>query len=243
MLLWHKRGGNLVGVWHGNGVAGLSVWGCVADYRLFQLKQSQNAQLNPGSALTADEVLEFGFQHICVATDAHWRADGVARQHVVPLPMNTAMPAFTPDDLMQGRIPKDRVVLFDDDHYCAGGVLAELCTQMGCDVTLIKPSPLVSDWTTNTLEQGSIHRQLVAGGVKIMHNAGMVALHADRVETNCTYTDARSFVGCDAVVMVTSRTSDEALFHALKAGEGGCRDPLGQGDALPFRREVTMLED
>jgi dimethylamine/trimethylamine dehydrogenase len=203
---------------------GLPAWGRVADYRLYQLSQRPNAQLYPASELTADDVLHFGFQHICIATGATWRRDGVARQHVTPLPADAEMPVFTPDDLMQGRIPKGRVVLFDDDHYYMGGVLAELCAQKGCQVTLITPSAFVSDWTANTLEQAAIHRRLASLGVQIRLNTGLAAIHAEAVETNCTYTDARTRLDCDAVVMVASRLSNDALFHALKAREAEWQD-------------------
>jgi dimethylamine/trimethylamine dehydrogenase len=203
---------------------GLSAWGRVADYRLYQLSQRPNAQLYPASELTADDVLHLGFQHICIATGSTWRRDGVARQHVTPLPADPDMPVFTPDDLMQGRIPKGRVVLFDDDHYYMGGVLAELCAQKGCQVTLITPSAFVSDWTANTLEQAAIHRRLASLGVQIRLNTGLAAIHAEAVETNCTYTDARTRLDCDAVVMVASRLSNDALFHALKAREAEWQD-------------------
>ena len=215
---------------------GLSAWGRVADYRMYQLQKMQNVQMYPGSKLTADEVLEFQFQHICVATGSHWRADGVARQHVVPLPRDSAMPVLTPDDVMRGVLPKGRIVVFDDDHYYMGGVLAELLAKNGCDVSLITPSAFVSAWTANTLEQASIHRRLVANGVKIMLNTGIVALHADRVETNFTYTDARGFVACDGVLMVTSRVSDDNLYHILNArqadwAEAGIKSVKVIGDA------------
>ena len=255
---------------------GLSAWGRVADYRLFQLKQRQNVQLYPASPLSAAEVMDFGFQHICVATGSQWRADGVARQHVVPMPIDPALPVFTPDDLMLGRLPKGRVVIFDDDHYYMGGVLAELCAQSGAEVTLVTPSAFVSDWTANTLEQGAIHRRLAALGVTIRLNTGVAAVLADGVEVNCSYTDARSHLGCDAVVLVTSRRSEDALFHALVArqedwadagirsvkliGDAAAPAPIAWatfaghryareldmpdwGDAMPFRREVTHLED
>ena len=199
---------------------GLSAWGRVADYRLYQLNQRPNVQLYPGSKLTADDVMDFGFHNICVATGAQWRADGVSRQHVVPMPADASMPVFTPDDIMAGHLPKGRVVVFDDDHYYMGGVLAELCAQQGCEVVLVTPSAFVSDWTANTLEQGAIHRRLVAAGVKIVLNTGVAAIHSDGVETNCTYTDIRSRTLCDAVVMVASRISDDALFHALMARAG-----------------------
>jgi len=53
---------------------GLSAWGRVADYRLYQLQQRANVQLYPASTLSADDIMGFGFQHICVATGALWRA-------------------------------------------------------------------------------------------------------------------------------------------------------------------------
>ena len=255
---------------------GLSAWGRVADYRLYQLGQRPNVQMYPASRLSAEEVLAFGFQHICVATGSTWRADGVARQHVVPMPIHPQMPVFTPDDLMAGRLPLGRVVVFDDDHYYMGGVLAELCAQKGCDVTLVTPSAFVSDWTANTLEQSQIHRHLAGLGVKIMLNTGIAAVQAGGVETNCTYTDTRSLIACDAVVLVTSRTSDDGVFLDLMAWQGDWADvgirsvkvigdaaapaPIAWathaghryardldtpdlGDALPFRREVTQIED
>jgi dimethylamine/trimethylamine dehydrogenase len=215
---------------------GLSAWGRVADYRLYHLGQMANAQLYPGSELSAEEVLKFGFQHVCVATGARWRADGVGRKHVVPMPTHPAMPVFTPDDLMEGRVPSGRVVIFDDDHYYMGGVLAELCATKGCDVRLITPSAFVSDWTANTLEQAAIHRRLVANGVQILLNTGLAALHADGVETSCSYTDARARIVCDAVVMVGARRSDDALYHALMArsaefADAGIRSVKLIGDA------------
>ena len=160
---------------------GLSAWGRVADYRLYQLGQRPNVQMYPGSRLTAEEVLAFGFEHICVATGSTWRADGVARQHVVPMPIHPQMPVFTPDDLMAGRMPSGRVVVFDDDHYYMGGVLAELCAQKGCDVTLVTPSAFVSDWTANTLEQSQIHRRLAGLGVAIRLNTGIAAVQTGGV--------------------------------------------------------------
>lgn len=203
---------------------GLSAWGRVADYRAYQLSQRPNVETYFDSRLSAQEILDFGFENVCIATGAHWRADGVARQHVVPMPADPAMPVFTPDDIMAGRLPKGAVVVFDDDHYYMGGVMAELLAKAGCTVTLITPSAYVSDWTLNTLEQGAIHRRLVENGVKITLNTGIAALHAEGVETECVYTGATARIGCDAVVMVASRISDDALYHDLLARQGDWAD-------------------
>ncbi|KHA50183.1 Trimethylamine dehydrogenase [Sulfitobacter geojensis] len=196
---------------------GLSAWGRVADYRTYQLSQKANVETYLASKLDAAQILEFGFENICIATGSHWRADGVSRQHVVPMPMNAAMPVFTPDDLMAGRLPSGKVTVYDDDHYYMGGVLAELLVQKGCDVTLVTPSAYVSDWTNNTLEQAEIHKRLVLMGVDIQLNRGVVAVGDGSLSTNCTYTGLTREQPADAVVMVASRRSDDGLYKDLKA--------------------------
>ncbi|PQV53662.1 dimethylamine/trimethylamine dehydrogenase [Defluviimonas denitrificans] len=203
---------------------GLSAWGRVADYRAYQLSQRPNVESYFDSRLDAGQILDFGFQHICVATGSHWRADGVARLHVVPIPADPAMPVFTPDDIMAGRLPGGEVVLFDDDHYYMGGVIAELLARKGCKVTFVTTSAYVSDWTLNTLEQAAIHRRLVEAGVRIVLNTGVAAIRADGVQTACSYTGAAGHIGCGAVVMVASRLPDDALFRDLMARQADWAD-------------------
>ncbi|MDH5529989.1 MAG: NAD(P)-binding protein, partial [Paracoccaceae bacterium] len=194
---------------------GLSAWGRVVDYRQYQISQRPNVETYFGSELDAGQILDFGFENVCIATGSDWRADGVARQHVVPMPIDAAMAIFTPDDIMAGRCPSGRVVVYDDDHYYMGGVLAELLVQKGCDVVLITPAPYISDWTRNTLEQGAIHQRLARSGVEIVLNRGVTAIHANGVETNCSYTDDRERTECDAVVIVASRIANDKIYQSL----------------------------
>lgn len=198
---------------------GLSAWGRVADYRQYQLSQRSNVETYLNSALDVASILEFGFQHVAIATGSHWRRDGVARQHVVAMPIDAAMPLFTPDDIMEGRLPSGNVVLFDDDHYYMGGVIAELLATNGCKVTLVTPSAFVSDWSRNTLEQAAIHRRLVEAGVTIVLNRGVSAIHPGGVETNCVYTDSRQMIACGSVVVVASRSGNDAIYQELKSRE------------------------
>jgi dimethylamine/trimethylamine dehydrogenase len=204
---------------------GLSAWGRVADYRAYQISQRPNVETYFDSRLTAEDILAFGFQNICIATGAHWRADGVARMHVAPIPgAQSGVPVFTPDDIMAGRLPSGRVVVFDDDHYYMGGVLAELLAQKGCQVVLVTPSAYVSDWTVNTLEQGAIHRRLAENGVKIVLNTGVTAIEQQGVATACAYTGAPGHIEADAVVMVASRISDDQLYRDLMARQDDWAD-------------------
>ncbi len=203
---------------------GLSAWGRVRDYRAYQLGQKANVETYFDSRLTAAEVLEFGFDHVAIATGATWRRDGVARQHVHPMPMDSAMPVYTPDDLMAGNLPRGEVVIFDDDHYYMGGVLAELLAAQGAKVTLVTPSAFVSDWTANTLEQGAIHRRLVECGVSIVLNRGIAAISADHALSNCSYTGQTTQIAAQAVVLVTSRTGNDGVYRDLQARQADWAD-------------------
>ena len=140
---------------------GLSVWRRVADYRIYQLQQLSNVEIYKESELNKDQILDFGFQHVVLATGAKWRKDAVSRQHLVSPKIDSLMQIFTPDDIMNDNLPKGNIIVFDDDHYYMGGVVAEKLALEGNHVTLITPSAFVSEWTLNTLEQAAIHRSLI----------------------------------------------------------------------------------
>ena len=196
---------------------GLSAWSRVRDYREYQLSQMANAETYFQSKLTAGEVLDFGFEHVGLATGSTWRRDAVARFHLKPVETSEKMPAYTPDDLMAGNIPSGDVLLYDDDHFYMGGVLAELLAGRGANVTLLTPSVHVSDWTTNTLEQHFIQARLLEMGVKIVPTRALSAVRDDHVETECIYTGARSDLPTQAVVYVTSRIPNDDVWQALKS--------------------------
>ncbi|WP_425045712.1 FAD-dependent oxidoreductase [Primorskyibacter sp. S87] len=203
---------------------GLSAWGRVVDYREYQISQKPNVETYFDSELDADSILEFGFENVCLATGAKWRADGVSRQHVVPMPMDDAMPIFTPDDIMSGKKPSGKVVIYDDDHYYMGGVLAELLVSEGCDVTIITPSAYLSDWTVNTLEQHAIHKKLAKMGVNIVLNRGVTQIASGHVVSDCVYTGMTQDFDCGAVVVVASKLEINGVYNALKEREAEWAD-------------------
>ncbi|MEM7069484.1 MAG: FAD-dependent oxidoreductase [Pseudomonadota bacterium] len=198
---------------------GLNAWGRVLEYREYQLSQKANVETYFDSELDAESILEFGFENVCLATGSQWRRDGVSRQHVVPMPISDDAKVYTPDDLMAGNLPSGNVVVYDDDHYYMGGVLAELLAQNGANVTLITPSAFVSDWTNNTLEQIAIHPRLAEAGVEIVLNRGITEIHKDHVESNCVYTDRTQSFEANAVVLVASRSENNGVYLDLKARE------------------------
>ena len=215
---------------------GLSAWGRVRDYRENLILQMANVEIYRGNALSCDEVLELGFEHVALATGANWRSDGSGRFSLVPISIAPGMAVLTPDDLMAGERPAGRVVIYDDDHFYMGGVLAELLAGTGAQVTLVTPATQVSDWTINTLEQHFIQKKLLELGVEIIVTHGVRAIADDHVVIECTYTGTRRKVAAGSVVLVTARNSDDELWRALKArradwGDAGLKSVRVIGDA------------
>jgi dimethylamine/trimethylamine dehydrogenase len=215
---------------------GLAAWGRVRDYRVGQIQKMPNVQVYLDSALSADDVLEFGFDQVAIATGSAWRRDGVARFQTLPIAIDPSMPVFTPDDLMAGKMPRGAVLLYDDDHYYMGGVLAELLVKSGCKVTFVTPSIRVSDWSYNTLEQAFIQKRLIEIGVDIHVTRGLVGIGRDHADLACTYSGRQSQIACEAVVLVTARLPNDALYLDLKTRqaewqEGGIGDVKLIGDA------------
>lgn len=204
---------------------GLAAWGRVADYRTYQLSQKPNVETYLGSPMDAEQILEFGFENICLATGSQWRRDAVSRQHLVPPPIDAAMPLYTPDDIMSGNVPESGLaIVFDDDHYYMGGVLAELLAKQGCQVTLITPASRVSEWTSNTLEQAAIHKRLANLGINIVLNQGLVNIGEGHLVSDCVFSGMTKTYPCDSVVMVSSRTSDNAVYQSLMEREAEWAD-------------------
>ncbi len=171
---------------------GLAAWGRVADYRAGQIAPMPNVEVYFDSRLEAEDVLAMGAEHVAIATGAHWRRDVVARHHLAPIPTDPAMPVFTPDDLMDGGGPTGgRVLLYDDDHFYMGSVLAELLVARGCSVDFVTPAARVAEWTLNTLEQATIQRRLLEIGVTVRTSTAPLAIGGREVGLACCWTGAR----------------------------------------------------
>jgi len=212
---------------------GLAAWMRVVDYRKGQLARLRNVEVALGSSLTAEEILSYDFDHVALATGSRWRADGVGRRHTRPLDLEAAE-ILTPDDLLTGTRPAgERVVLFDDDHYYLGGVLAELLAVEGHDVTIVTPEPRISEWTVNTMEQHRIQRRLLELGVDALTSHALVGAAGGSARVACAYTDREHELPCDSLVLVTARLPQDALAAGLEAALDGRDGPLVRlvGDA------------
>ncbi len=194
---------------------GLAEWRRVVDWRVGQLKRLANVQLLPENTVSAADVLDFDARHVIVATGARWRRDGVGRGRWRPMPGHELAGVHSPDDIMDGLTMGGRVLVYDNDHFYIGGVIAERLARLTCEVTLVTPAPLVSIWTQYTLEQERIQRRLLDLGVTLLTQAELVGISSDAVQLRDHARNRDLVMARDHVVLVTDRLPNDALAQAL----------------------------
>jgi dimethylamine/trimethylamine dehydrogenase len=220
---------------------GLIEWRRVMDWRLTQINKTPNIFFYPSSPMTAKDILEAGAPHVILATGATWRRDGVGRYLSQPIPGDGNI--FTPDDLLESNSKLldrcrqadrlQKILIYDDDHYYMGSVLAELLAQNNCEVTLVTPAPSISYWTQFTLEQNRIHKRLQALNVTLLPSHFLASHNPATVTVANVLTATESVLPCDAVVMVTDRIPNDVLYHELQPAlnEGKLKSLRLIGDA------------
>ena len=219
----NKLGGRLL---KEGALPGLAEWRRVTDYREYQIGKMLNVETYLESALTAEQVLEFDPDHVVVATGSTWRSDGVGRSNTAPISVSPSAKILTPDEIMEGMEALGDIVIFDDDHYYMGGLMAEVLRARGHRVTYVTGAADASNWTHNTLEQGRIQKRLLEMDVEIIPYHSVTEIADNSATLTCGYTEKNREVACGTFVPVTMRMPVDSLFHDLvEACEGLERTP------------------
>jgi dimethylamine/trimethylamine dehydrogenase len=133
---------------------------------------------------------------------------------------------FSPDDLMVGEVVISKLVvgnsvsgnwvIYDDDHYYMGGILAELLAEQGCQVSLVTPAPLISYWSQFTLEQERVQHKLMKLGVKLYPQHVFSEIERDCVSLINTISGEGVELVRDGVILVSDRISNDSMYYELK---------------------------
>ncbi len=248
-------GGRLL---HEAQLPGLANWMRVRDYRAHMISKLPNVEIYRGSAMTAVDVMDFGADHVVLATGSVWRRDGIGAAHED----GSQFPdALTPDDCFAGAAVNGPVVVYDDEHYFMGGALAEKFRNQGFEVTLVTPLATASAWTALTDEQYFVQKHLLELGVKLVLSHSLAAQSASEARLANAYTGKEIAIACGTLVLVTGRIPRDDLSISLQAkgfqkftrigdclapssiadavysGHGFAREFGGTGANLPLRRE------
>ena len=159
------------------------------------------------------------------------------REHFFPVRYEAR--ALSLDDVMDGATLSEgtRVLVWGDDRYCMGGLMAEVLADMGCETHYLTPASEVSTWTRSTMEQRFIHARLLEKGVKVHPFANLDAIADGMITASCALTGRTEEVEVDAVVLVTSREPEDRLARYLEARaadwqDAGVESVVTIGDAL-----------
>lgn len=216
----------------------LSEWARVRDYRQQQFLKLPNVDVFLDSHLSAEDALAAEADHIVVATGATWRADGFGRTNAA---VNNGLAApdqtFTPDDIMAGRLPAGRVVVFDDDYYYMAPVICEMLQKAGCLVTYITTDNMACSFGLHTTEQYSVQKSMMEAGVQIVLSQNLEAWNGDEVLLSCMYTEQETMMKADAVVLVTAKLPTDSLYYDLQT-----RIEAGQGGTVKSLRRIGDCE-
>jgi dimethylamine/trimethylamine dehydrogenase len=197
---------------------GLNQWIRVRDYRLGQIEKLDNVEIFRESEMTVADTLDIGADHIAIATGSHWRRDGYGANALGGISgLHAPANIYTPDDIMSGAIPTGKVVIYDDDHYYMGTVIAELLAKSGADVTFITPADTISAWGGFTMDRGRAQARMMELGVHLVVGHSLTSFSGGHLIASCNYTGRGKELAADALVLVTTRTPNDALYQALAA--------------------------
>jgi len=211
---------------------GLSTYIRVHDYRATQLQRLPNVQIFPDNTLDASEIAELEIPHVFIATGSHWRRDGVGRYHNFPIEGIDSANPLTPDDILDCVETSGQVVIYDDDHYLMGGVIAEQLRAKNIDVTLITTADsLVSSWTENTLEQVKIQSRLLELGVVLITSHAIASVDKSELKICNVFAENQTrILNADTLIVITSRVSDNTLYEELISKNGQFKTLQAIGD-------------
>ena len=195
---------------------GLAAWSRVIDYRLSQFNKLPNVETYFDSNLEPEHLLEFGIPLVGICTGSTWHRTGQGFNLRQPAEIDEKASVYSPDDIIADNLPKGKkVIVWDDDHYYMGNVLAELLIQKGYDISYITPAPEVASWTQNTMEQHLIQKQLMEMGGTIYPNLILAKIEEGLSKFTCSYTNREINHEMDAIVLVSSRYPNDSLFSAM----------------------------
>ncbi|MGA1181076.1 MAG: FAD-dependent oxidoreductase [Marivivens sp.] len=197
---------------------GLVEWARVRDWRLGQIAKLANIEVFPESRLSAADVSDLEVDKVLVATGAKWSLDTIGRHSGTGLEGEAAGMVIGAETILDGTaLDTGHVVIYDDDHYYIGSVMAIELRRKGHEVTLVTPAGRPCEFGVMTTEVYSSNAQLFEEGVNVVTNQMIVAVEAGRVITECTMSGRRGAIMCDAMVPLTRRIPAGDLYADLTA--------------------------
>ena len=202
---------------------GLAEWRRVRDWRMTRIDKLPNVEVFPESRMGAADVFEVVADHVLVATGARWTTDGVGRHRGTPIELAAGARLLSADNLLDAEeTPPGRVLIYDDDHYYLGPVLALELRRRGHDVVFVTPAGRVGAWSAFTAEQSAACAALIEREVEIVPNRILEGVEEGCARAACVFTGRETRISADWVLPLTRREPNDGIYRdILAAAEAG----------------------
>lgn len=197
----------------------LGEWGRLVTYRQIQLQKLENVEVITKTRLDAEAVLTYGAEIVVLATGASWRADGMNGPTQAPIAGAQHDFVYTPEQVsaVSGAIAGEHVLVYDADGYFTAVGMAEMLLAAGKRVTILTPFANLAPFMFFTGEAFRVNRELRAQGVTVIPSHILGEITPEGLHGQNVWAPETVRWGADAVVLVTQRQPQDALYHELMA--------------------------
>jgi dimethylamine/trimethylamine dehydrogenase len=216
----------------------LEEWARVITYREIQLAKLKTVEVHLGiGEMTADDVLDYGADKVVIATGATWLGDGLSPMGHSAIPGADALlpHCLTPTQVMAGKdVPGNKVFILDADGHFTAIALAEMMADRGKEVTYVTCMAENAEDGVFTLDVCNNKRMLQEKNIAHHRDTWVERIEAGKItlfniyrqgpdlhdpvpgESPRNQSSKTTELPCDAVILVTSRASNDALYRALR---------------------------
>ncbi len=154
---------------------GLAEWRRVSDWRITQINKLSNIEIYRESELVADDVTELNVDFVMIATGAKWAEDAIGRHSDTGFEIADKNMIIGAERILSGeKIDAECIVIYDDDHYYIGSVMALELAKRGHKVVLVTPAGRPCSWGKYTDEQAPSNLALYDANVKVITNKTII---------------------------------------------------------------------
>ena len=197
---------------------GFNPWARVIEHRQWLAEHLREVQIAPSTRLDVEGVLGYGGAIVIVATGAPWATVATDPFTNAPIPGADAAHdhVLTPEQvILAGKpVPGRRVLVYDcqADQMALG--MTQYLQARGHEVELVSPFADIANRAHQDGVSFALRGEILAAGGRLRPSLMLAAVAGG----GATFVDEalhETEVDCDAIVLMTRRASDDALFMAL----------------------------
>ncbi|MCY3584377.1 MAG: FAD-dependent oxidoreductase [Acidimicrobiaceae bacterium] len=197
---------------------GFSAWRRVIDWRETQIDKLDNVQFVRSTRLSVADVVDYGAEHVIVATGSVWAADGMNGPTHEPIAgADAALDHIcTPEQVvLDNKELGRRVLVVDHDNYYMGSAMAQYAAEHGAEVTYVTHWDSLGEYLRFTLEEQRMWERLTQLGVEVHSQHLTMSLEDGTGQFLHMWSGKERTIDFDSAILVTQRNSVCDIYDEL----------------------------